>query len=123
MVERAAVKCSERIMSTVALKGGTALSAGVMQSAPNAEGESDLGEDLLRGLGLRVPDMNLAKGSLGDTGVMKPGVSDVLVERCNACDAACKSRFVVPNDFVEPERAEHTMTTLCWSRYSLRETQ
>ena len=37
-----------------------------------------------------------------------------------ASDAACKSKFVVPNAFVEPERAEQTMAILCLSMYFLK---
>ena len=40
-------------------------------------------------------------------------------ERSIACDAALRRRLVVPRAFVEPERAEHTIATLCWSRYCL----
>ena len=33
--------------------------------------------------------------------------------RRNASEAARRSRLVVPNVFVEPERAEQTIATLC----------
>lgn len=39
--------------------------------------------------------------------------------RCNASSAARSSKFVVPSAFVDPDRAEQTMATLCWSRYRL----
>lgn len=32
--------------------------------------------------------------------------------RLKACFAACSRRLVVPNAFVEPDRAEHTIATL-----------
>lgn len=47
------------------------------------------------------------------TGVMVPGVPADLLRRFRASEAARSSRFVVPSAFVEPERAEHTMATLC----------
>ena len=53
---------------------------------------------------------------------MVPGVSETLLSRFRASAAALRSKFVVPRALVEPDRAEHTMTTLCWSMYSLRVT-
>lgn len=61
-----------------------------------------------------------------ETGVMVPvpGVSTELflpfvvplaVVRRSASAEARSSRLVVPSAFVDPERAEHTMATLCWS--------
>ena len=47
---RAAVRCSERMTSTVLLNVGEAPLAGVMANIP--KGESDLGDDLLHRLGL-----------------------------------------------------------------------
>lgn len=35
--------------------------------------------------------------------------------RCLASPAALSNRLVVPRSLVEPERAEHTTATLCWS--------
>lgn len=37
----------------------------------------------------------------------------------SASSAARSKRFVVPSALVDPERAEHTMATLCWSKYDL----
>lgn len=51
---------------------------------------------------------------------MLPGVSEGLLVRCSASLAARSKRFVVPSALVEPERAEHTIATLCWSMYSLK---
>ncbi len=52
-------------------------------------------------------------------GDIVPGVSDGLLVRCKASEAAFSRRFVVPKAFVDPDRAEQTIATLCWSRYSL----
>lgn len=90
--------------------------AGVMDR-PN--GESERGEDLLRGRGLPTGDCAWEKREKRPFGVLVP-VSGGLRVRCSASDAAFSSRFVVPRAFVEPDRAEHTMATLCWSRYSLK---
>jgi hypothetical protein len=46
-------------------------------------------------------------------GVVVPGEEGDLVRRCKASDAERNKRFVVPNALVEPERAEHTIATLC----------
>ena len=48
-------------------------------------------------------------------GVAVPGVpaSEFDVGRCRASAAARKSRFVVPSALVLPDRAEHTIATLC----------
>ena len=55
MDDLAAVKCSERMRSTVALNDvADAPDAGVMARPPN--GESERGEDLLRGRGLSTGD-------------------------------------------------------------------
>ena len=59
-------------------------------------------------------------------GVVIPDVGDTPFAsasgmRCRASSAALKSRLVVPNAFVEPERAEHTIASLCWSKYVLNE--
>ena len=52
---------------------------------------------------------------------MNPGVPADLVRvgRARASEAARSSRFVVPSALVDPERAEHTTATLCWSKYVL----
>jgi hypothetical protein len=58
----------------------------------------------------------------GVTGVIVPEVALPFEEeplRCRASDAARRRRLVVPKAFVVPERAEHTMATLCWPRYEL----
>jgi hypothetical protein len=47
-----------------------------------------------------------------ETGVADPDDPAGFVRGFNTSDAARSSRFVVPSAFVEPERAEHTMTTL-----------
>ena len=43
--------------------------------------------------------------------------------RWRASSAARRRRLVVPRAFVDPERAEQTMATLCWSRYCLGRSQ
>lgn len=48
------------------------------------------------------------------TGVVVSDLECVLVDgRCFASAAALSNRFVVPNALVDPERAEHTIATLC----------
>jgi hypothetical protein len=115
-VDLAAVRCSERMRSTVELNDVDAPAAGVMDRLPN--GESDRGEDLLRGLGLPSGDWSCEKRDDSPFGVLVP-VSTGLRVRCSASEAALRRRLVVPRAFVEPERAEQTMATLCWSRYCL----
>lgn len=43
-----------------------------------------------------------------------------MLGRWSASSAARNNKLVVPSAFVEPDRAEHTTTTLCWSKYDLR---
>jgi hypothetical protein len=53
------------------------------------------------------------------TGVAIPEAAAFLRGRRSASEAARKSKFVVPRALVDPDRAEQTMATLCWSMYSL----
>lgn len=103
------MRCSERMTSTVLLKGGGDPLTGVIENIP--KGESDRGDDLLHRLG--VPPRNGVKAPLG---VVDPGVSGQLRDGLSACEAACSNKFVVPKALVVPERAEHTMATLWWSK-------
>lgn len=111
-MDRAAVMCSDRRMSIVALNEvANVPDAGVIASAPN--GVSERGEDLLRGLGLPTGDWS----RVGDErekpfGVLVPVPAGLFV-RCSASEAAFRRRLVVPRALVEPERAEHTIATLC----------
>lgn len=100
--------------STVALNAGCPASAAT-EVDPNGEAEPD---EPVRGRGLSG-----AEGG-SDTrprnvveGVMLPGVAaPATLGRCNASPAARRRRFVVPSALVEPERAEQTTATLCWSK-------
>ena len=49
-------------------------------------------------------------------GVWVPGVAGTRRLGCKASDAAFNKRFVVPRAFVDPDLAEQTTTSLCWSR-------
>lgn len=51
--------------------------------------------------------------------VISDETDDFLFGRHNASEAACNSRLVVPSALVDPDLAEHTIATLCWSIYSL----
>lgn len=115
--DRAAVMCSERRRSTVALNEvAEDPFAGVIDRGPN--GESERGDDLLRGRGLLAGDW-LYEERKRPLGVLVP-VSAGLRVRWRASEAAFSKRLVVPSALVEPERAEQTIATLCWSRYSLQ---
>ena len=46
-------------------------------------------------------------------GVIVPEELENLVGRCKASDAERNRRLVVPNALADPDRAEHTMATLC----------
>ena len=128
--ERAAITCSERMRSTVAKKGGSLF--------PVGGGIADIVrvEDIVRdedsppfGMTERdgERDLELSSGEcngevqawLRDVllvpGVKDPGLRDAhAVGLWSASDDALSKRFVVPIDFVEPDRAEHTTATL-WS--------
>lgn len=47
------------------------------------------------------------------TGVVVPGELTTLERRRKASDAERNRRLVVPDVLVDPERAEHTIATLC----------
>lgn len=100
--------------STVVLNEGV---ASVIEVIPKESAiDSDLGEDFP---GLVNGDwycVSLERALAGET---VPGVSDTLFERFSASPAALRRRFVVPRALVEPERAEQTIATLYWSKYSL----
>ena len=104
---RAAVKCSVRIKSTVWLNG----LAEVNPVPPLRVGR--LIDKLLRS-GDSGGEKEGGVGPQGaDQGVLMPGVKAVLgVRGVSASVAALSKRFVVPNTFVEPERAEQTTAIL-----------
>jgi hypothetical protein len=109
MISFAAVTCSVLITSTVALN-----------STPPLEGEHD--SDPERAVRKRLVDM--PGEASGEVGVEKPFVGGAEEEegggeRSSASDAARRSKFVVPRDFVEPDRAEQTMASFWSSRYDL----
>jgi hypothetical protein len=85
-------------------------------------GDGDLGEDRLRGRGLSgnegISEQDIPRKSPFVIGVAKPEVV-FLCGRRSASEAARKSKFVVPRALVDPDRAEQTIATLCWSIYSL----
>jgi hypothetical protein len=54
-----------------------------------------------------------------ESGVAVPDHPTRFARGFKASDAARSSRFVVPSAFVDPERAEHTMATLCLSMWFL----
>jgi hypothetical protein len=78
-------------------------------------GDGDRGVDRVRGRGLSggepspiCPNIPLV------IGVVVPGVvPPFLVGRFNASEAARNRSVVVPRSLVDPERAEHTIATLC----------
>ena len=100
--------------STVALNAGWPASATTGVN-PNGEAEPD---EPVRGRGLPGADggsetwpRNVVEG------VMFPGVAaPATLGRRSASSAARRRRFVVPSALVEPERAEQTTATLCWSK-------
>lgn len=48
------------------------------------------------------------------TGVVVPeGTEDLRRRGWRVCEADLRRRFVVPRAFVDPDRAEHTIATLC----------
>jgi hypothetical protein len=113
----AAVRCSSLNTSIVALKSGTSLfNVDKEPSEKEVAGEMDRGEEMVRYRGLPVPagDMDVEHvPPSGDRGVSAPSGGLRLAGRCNASDAARRRRLVVPSALVEPERAEHTIATLC----------
>lgn len=111
------MKCSDRIKSTVVLNGegwSCERDENGENGSENVPEEADW--DLDRASGLSLPlgecdlEGNLEKGTLL-RGVAYPGVCEVESFRSASADALIR-RFVVPNALVEPERAEHTSTTL-----------
>lgn len=53
-------------------------------------------------------------------GVPVPEIIELFLgRRRRASEAAWMRRLVVPSAFVDPDRAEQTIATLCWSIYSL----
>ena len=109
--ERAATRCSLRIRSTVAWYPCSSAGAGSLSGIKLNKGTSvgviggDCEWSLLEWYPL-VPNKPI------ETGVAKPEDPTGFVRDFNASDAARSNRFVVPNAFVDPERAEHTMATL-----------
>lgn len=98
---RAAVICSERIMSTVLLNDPVHCSeneVGVSGGEPVRE-HRKIRESVS---GVAAPD---SAGDKADGG-----------GRRRASDAARRRRLVVPSALVEPERAEQTIASLCWSK-------
>lgn len=116
MDDRAAVKCSERMRSTVSLKAGDLALVDDMLSALLGDSGSKRGEDELRARGLSKGDC-VCEAREDKAGVICPGVPEPegLLVRWRASLAARRRRLVVPSALVEPDRAEHTMATLCWS--------
>lgn len=114
MDDRALVKCSERMRSTVSLKAGSLALVVDMLRAPPGDSGSKRGEDELRARGLSKGDC-VCETREDREGVICPGVSEGLFVRWRASLAARRRRFVVPSALVEPDRAEQTMATLCWS--------
>ena len=126
--ERAAIMCSERMRSTVAKKGGSSFPVG-----GGIEGIVRV-EDIIRDEdsppfgrterdGERDPQL-LSGECSGEVqswlrevllvpGVKYPELWDTFSAGLwSASDDALSKRFVVPRDFVEPDRAEHTTATL-----------
>jgi hypothetical protein len=113
--------CSDFIRSTVALNensGGDEAAAmigedGVESVEVNGEGESGRESEPLRDFsgpvntGVKLNAENVVRG------VTVPGVVDGVGVGLRASEAARSKRLVVPSAFVDPERAEHTMATLC----------
>lgn len=104
---RAAVRCSLRIKSTVALNE----LAGVNPIDPFM---FERPIDKLRFRGVSGGENEGGVGPQGaDQGVLMPGVGTELGAReLRASVAAFSRRFVVPNAFVDPERAEQTTAIL-----------
>ena len=111
MDERAASRCSDRIMSTVLLNAEAAEPRSGVIAREEAVVESN--RETLCDRGLSWGDCICASRENSVLGVMCPGESEGVLERCNASSAARRRRFVVPIAFVELERAEHTIATLC----------
>jgi hypothetical protein len=92
-------------------------------SEGNGVGDEDLGEDEVRAHGLLgnegVSEQDILRKSPFVTGVAWPDVVAFLRGRRSVSEAARKSKFVVPRALVDPDRAEQTIATLCWSIYSL----
>lgn len=107
----AAAKCSERMRSTVAMNSGTFCPDGGPLRGVKEKGMED--GDELRVAGEEASERRL-KMPLAP-GVVVSEVQCVLAGRCLASAAALSKRLVVPSALVDPERAEQTMATLCWS--------
>jgi hypothetical protein len=111
----AASRCSKRMRSTVALNSGELCPACGVYNGVNARadvGEGERGDEELRvrgdGTSEGRPNIPLVSG------VIVPDREGVLAAgRCLASEAALSSRLVVPSAFVDPDRAEQTMATLC----------
>ena len=111
----AAVKCSRRITSIVALKPGTCLCTGDKGPSENeVAGEIDREEEIVRYRGLPAGDIDIdGVPPNGEMGISASEGGLRCAGRCSASEAARRRRLVVPSAFVEPERAEHTIATLC----------
>lgn len=129
--------CSSLITSTVLLNAGAsgASLAGVkLNELDNEGGDPDLDVGFMTGdwtseggledLSRRYPRLE-EKGNMGvEVPVGPSGVEGLAIVlgvegRCRASEAARRRRLVVPRAFVDPERAEQTIASLCWSRYEL----
>ena len=87
---------------------------GVAMSEKEVAGEMDRGEETVRYRGLPAGDMDMVDAPpSGDRGVSASSGGLRLALRCSASDAARRRRLVVPSALMEPERAEHTIATLC----------
>ena len=121
--------CSARMTSTVALNGVVVGCDASPRGVKTSEDESDEAgageaarEDGKTGdwaeeerpctKGVAVPDAGAVESEVAEAEEEMEEVEG----RWRASAAARRRRFVVPRAFVEPERAEHTMATLCWSR-------
>lgn len=105
----AAVKCSERIMSTVEVNGAS-IAAVILREA-----DVDLESDDPCERGLVGGENDGGVGPQGaDHGVLTPGTGMLLdgEGEFKASLAALSKRLVVPKAFVEPDRAEQTIATL-----------
>ena len=126
--ERAATMCSERMRSTVAKKGGPSVRVGGGVEDPVAVEDIISDEDSPPfGRTERDGERDLEFSSGEYSGEVQSWLRDVsLVPGVrypghrngstaglwSTSDDALSKRFVVPRDFVEPDRAEHTTATL-----------
>ena len=115
--------CSERIRSTVAKKGGSLFPVGggiedivrVEDNPPFGRTEHDGERDLEPSGECNGEVQSRLRDILLVPRVRYSGSRDAHVAGLwSASDDALSKRFVVPRDFVEPDRAEHTTATL-WS--------